>query len=450
MRNLQKLLSGSRVARLVAVRRVTQLNQGRYTAGIDGKIYPKDTDKERLVEELRTVDWNNYTCPPVRRVYIPKPGKKEKRPLGIPTMKDRVLQMIVKMALEPEWEARFEQNSFGFRPGRRTMDAICKIHQTITLRKGAISSAWILDADIAKCFDTIDHDALLRRIPVFTSILRRWLKAGAIEFGRLYKTTRGTPQGGVISPLLANIALDGMDRLFGAINSKGKYACPSTRTRENKGVMVVRYADDFVVTAPSKEVILEHVIPKLREFLRERGLALNGAKTRIVHRDTGFDFLGFHVQQCNGKYKKICTVTPSKDRVKYFLDKVKDRLGRNKQATHADIIDKLNPLTKGWAMYYRHCHAWRTFTYVDYRIWWMLWRWCRRRHPGKSLAWIKENYFPQVGRVRWAFADKPGHTLFRSSTVRCGMRKYTMVRGTASPFDPTLQEYWVNRHGNKL
>jgi len=449
VRNLQKLLAGSRDAGLLAVRRVTQINKGKNTAGIDGKTYNKDEEKEQLVAEILDVDFNTYKCKPVARRYIPKPGKDEKRPLGIPVMMDRALQMVVKMALEPEWEAKFEQNSYGFRPGRRCMDAIHVIHGTIAMMKGATRSAWILDADIAKCFDMIDHEVLLNRIPTFTHIIRGWLKAGVIEFGQFSKTVRGTPQGGVISPLLANIALDGMDSLFGAINSKGNYNKPSKRRGNNKGIIVIRYADDFVIIAPSRDILVNYVIPRLREFLKERGLALSGAKTRIVHREDGFDFLGFHIRQFVGKYSKICAVRPSKENLHRLLEGIKGILMENKQATQADVINMLNLKIRGWAYYFRYCHAKQMFVYVDYRIFRMLWWWARRRHKNenKSTGWVKDKYFPKVGSRKWTFADKPDHALFYAATMRCDMRSYVKVKGDASPFDPSLNEYWLKRHG---
>jgi len=284
---------------------------------------------------------------------------------------------------------------------------------------------------------------------VFTSVIRRWLKAGVIEFGQFYKTRKGTPQGGVISPLLANIALDGMDRLFGAINRNGGYSHPSRRRGKNKGIVMVRYADDFVIIAPSREILVEYVIPRLREFLQERGLVLNGAKTRIVHREEGFNFLGFHVQQFVGKYAKICTVTPTKENVKRLLGEVKDILMTHKQATQADIIDMINPKIRGWTYYYRYINAKGAFVHIDYHIFRMLWWWSRRRHnsEGKNTGWVKDKYFPRIGGRKWTFADKPDHALFYASAMQGDMRSYTKVRGDASPYDQSLEEYWRKRHG---
>ncbi|NMC08379.1 MAG: group II intron reverse transcriptase/maturase [Candidatus Lokiarchaeota archaeon] len=447
VKKLQKLLSGSREAILLSIRRVTQINRGRFTSGVDGKVYRTNEEREMLACEILNTKLKVYRCAPVRRVRIPKPGKMEKRPLGIPTIRDRVFQMIVKLALEPEWEAKFERNSYGFRPGRRCMDAVTQIRINIVDRKGYTSSSWILDADISKCFDSIDHEALLQKIPVFTSIIRQWLKAGVVEFGQYYMTKAGTPQGGIISPLLANIALDGMERLFGSIRSSGKYAVPSQRRGNDKGIGVIRYADDFVITAPTRERIVNYVIPKIRDFLGSVGLTLSGAKTRIVHRDEGLDFLGFTIREFVGKRVRACLVQPSKVRIAYHLNRVKSLLDENKQATQAEIIDMLNPILRGWASYYKYANSKKVFSYVDYRMWVMLWQWCRRRHEreGKGARWIVSKYFRRVRTRYWTFADAPEHALFYAGDMKLSMFRYVKVKGEASPFDPELNEYWFKR-----
>jgi RNA-directed DNA polymerase len=356
VKNLQKLLVRSHSARLLAVRRVTQENKGKYTPGIDGQIYATSKLRVELVEDVRQTNIFNYKCKPLRRVYIPK-SSGDKRPLGIPTVKDRVMQMLVKLVLEPEWEARFEPHSYGFRPGRRCMDAIRQIWISIKIHGTQKRSAWVLDADISGCFDNINHDALLKRIPVFRETVRRWLKSGIIEFGKYFQTKSGTPQGGIISPLLANIALDGMERLFGAENPKGNYSAPSDRKGDNKGLSLIRYADDFVVTAPSRERIVEHVLPKLRYFLKERGMELNEAKTKIMHRDDGFDFLGFTIRQYHSKARRVCLAKPSKKAVKQHLEHIKTVISKNKQMKADELISKLNPIIRGWANYYCYSSA---------------------------------------------------------------------------------------------
>ncbi|TFG23160.1 MAG: group II intron reverse transcriptase/maturase [Promethearchaeota archaeon] len=444
-RNLQKLLVGSHFARLLAVKRVTQENRGKYTPGIDGQIYPTSRARAELVEDVRQTNIFNYKCKPLRRVYIPKRSG-DKRPLGIPTIKDRVMQMLVKMVLEPEWEAKFEPHSYGFRPGRRCMDAIWQIWATIKIQGTQKRSAWILDADISGCFDNIDHEALLKKVPVFRETIRKWLKTGIIELGKYYRTKSGTPQGGIISPLLANIALDGMERLFGAENSKGNYTCPSNRYGENKGLSLIRYADDFVVIAPSREKIVRYVLPKLRAFLKERGMELNEVKTKIVHRDEGFNFLGFHIRQYHGRAKRVCLAKPSKKSIKRHLEHIKTVISNNKQIKADELVSELNPVIRGWANYYRFSTAKETFNYIDYRIWNMLWRWCLRRHPDKMNKWVRRRYFMNIGKRKWIFGERRDNLLLFSRSFRAGVR-YTPVKGYNSPYDATLHEYWEKRYG---
>jgi RNA-directed DNA polymerase len=243
VKNLQKLMVRSMSAKLKAIRQVTQENSGKQTPGIDGVVC--DTPQKRLALLQDGLSLKGYCPKPVKRCYIPKSSGGQ-RPLGIPTQKDRVRQALVKLALEPEWESRFEANSYGFRPGRCTMDAITALH-TCMNRQGA--SQWVLDADIKGCFDNIAHAALLKRLPVFTTTIRRWLKAGVVELGHYTDTDAGTPQGGVASPLLANIALDGMERLFDGEDTKGNPQRPSWKTGQNKGISLIRYADGTPVQA---------------------------------------------------------------------------------------------------------------------------------------------------------------------------------------------------------
>ena len=445
VKNLQKLLVRSQSARLLTVKRVTQENKGKYTPGIDGKIYASSNQRAELAEDVRQTNVFNYKCKPLRRVYIPK-SSGDKRPLGIPTVKDRVMQMLVKLALEPEWEARFESHSQGFRPGRRCMDAIWQIWQSIRILGTRKKSEWILDADISGCFDNINHDALLKRVPVFRETLGRWLKSGIIEFGKYFQTKSGTPQGGIISPLLANIALDGMERLFGAENSKGNYTCPSNRLGENRGLNLIRYADDFVVTARSREMIVDYVLPKLRGFLKERGMELNEAKTHIIHRDEGFDFLGFNIRQYHSRARSICLAKPSKKAIKRHLEHIKAVISENKQIKADELITKLNPIIRGWANYYVYSSAKETFNYIDYRIWKMLWQWCLRRHPRKGKRWIRQRYFMNTAGKKWIFGERKENLLLYSRSFRAGKR-YTPVKGFNSPYDASLHEYWNKRHG---
>lgn len=429
-KSLQKLLVRSMAAKLLAIRKVTQENDGKHTAGIDGVVC--DTPKSRLSLLKDGLSLKGYRPMPVRRVHIPKSGGKL-RPLGIPTVKDRVMQAIVKMALEPEWESRFEANSYGFRPGRSCHDAIEAIHTTISKPGG---SAWVLDADIAGCFDNISHEALLARLPVFTAVIRRWLKAGVVELGKLAPSEAGTPQGGIVSPLLMNVALDRLEREFGCERPDGTQIPPAKRKRRDRGVNLLRYADDFVVTAPSREILETHVIPKVAAFLARRGLRLSEAKTCIVHVDEGFDFLGFEVRRLGG----TLLTRPAKAKVIAHLRAIKAYLDVNKQAPVDKVIKKLGPVIRGWAYYYRHCAAKEAFSKASHRVWGMLWVWAKRRHSNKPSKWVRRRYFMDDGY--WTFTDGTAKLYRHNATP---INRFTKVIGRSSPMNPALRDYWAER-----
>ncbi len=432
VKNLQKLLVRSRSAKRLAVRRVTQQNAGRNTPGVDSVVCRTPESRMRLAAGLSLRD---HRPQPVRRVHIPKSDGRT-RPLGIPTIRERALQMLVKMALEPEWETRFETNSYGFRPGRCTMDAIVALHLTLA---PAGASAWLLDADISGCFDNIGHQPLLARLPVFTTTIRRWLKAGTVELGTWKPTITGVPQGGPLSPLLANVALNGMERLFGAEDERGRYVRPSLRRGSNHGISLVRYADDLVVTAPTREVLETYVVPKLAAFLAEQGLQLSEAKTRIVHIDEGFDFLGFTVRRFRG----VVLTRPQKEKVVQHLRTIHDYLRQHRQATPSQIIGDLGPVIRGWANYYRHGASKHVFHTADHHIQAKLWRWAERRHPTKTAAWIRSKYFDS----RWNFVD--GRTrLARHDEVP--ITRHSKVQGKRSPLNPGDQGYWALRRCRRL
>jgi len=389
VKNLQKLLVRATSNKLLAIRRTTQENQGKHPAGIDGMVY--DTPEARWKVFQEGLSLKGYKPKPVRRVYIPKDHGKQS-PLGIPTGRDRVRQAIGKAALAPEWEARFEATSYGFRPGRCTMDAIAAIHTTMSRKD---SSPWVLDADISGCFDHLDHSPLLATLPVFTATLHRWLTAGVVELGSLTPTDTGTPQGGVISPLLANVALDGMERLFDAEYADGRPKAPAFRRDHNKGIAVIRYADDVVITAPTREVLETYARPRLEKFLQERGLALSEAKTRIVHITEGFNFLGFHIRKF-GKRGTLLTV-PQKAKVLKHVRAIRSYLDAHQQTPAVTVIRALNPVRRGWANYYRHCAAKPVFQKVRHAQWPMLWGWAKRRHPKKGRRGVKARYFRSDG-----------------------------------------------------
>jgi RNA-directed DNA polymerase len=432
VKNLQKLLVRSTSAKRLAVRRITQQNAGRTTPGIDGVVCKTPESRTRLAAGLSL---RGYRPQPVRRVHIPKSDGRT-RPLGIPTIRDRALQMLVKMALEPEWETRFETNSYGFRPGRCTMDAIVALHLTLA---PAGASEWLLDADISGCFDNLGHQPLLARLPAFTTTIRRWLKAGTVELGTWKPTTAGAPQGAPLSPLLANVALDGMERLFGAEDERGRHVRPGLRRGSNHGISLIRYADDLVVTAPTREVLETYVGPKLSAFLGERGLRLSEAKTRIVHIDEGFDFLGFSVR----RYRGVVLTRPQKEKVVRHLRAIHDYLRQHRQATPSQIIGDLGPVIRGWANYYRHGASKHAFHTADHHVQAKLWRWAKRRHPTKTAAWIRSKYFDS----RWNFVD--GRTrLARHDEVP--VTRHSKVQGKRSPLNPEGHDYWALRRCRRL
>jgi RNA-directed DNA polymerase len=287
-------------------------------------------------------------------------------------------------------------------------------------------------------FDNIAHEPLLAEIPVFDTVVRRWLKAGVVELGHYTDTETGTPQGGVISPLLANIALNGMERLFGCETPDGQPIPPAKRKGRNKGISLVRYADDFVVTAPTRETLLEYVVPRLNQFLAERGLTLSEAKTRIVHVDEGFNFLGFTIR----RFGSTVLTQPQKEKVQRHLRSVKELLDANKQATEEQMVGILNPVIRGWANYYRHSAAKDTYDYLAHRYWQMLWQWAKRRHPNKPSKWVQQRYFRQVANRKWVFGTATATLLNPASTP---ITRYVKVSGRNSPYDPVLRPNWAER-----
>ncbi len=434
VRSLQKLLARATANKLLAIRRVTQENQGKRTPGIDGKVYLTSTARSALASKAFSL--KGYRPQPVRRVYIAKSDGQKSRPLGIPTIRDRVYQAIVKTALEPEWEARFEANSYGFRPGRCCMDAIVQLHGTLN-KQGC--SEWILDADISGCFDHISHGPLLTRIPVFKTTVRRWLKAGVVELGHYQDTIEGVPQGGVISPLLMNVALDGMERLFHSETRNGTPIPPGVRSGADRGVSLIRYADDFAALAPNREVLENHVRPKLEQFLAERGLALSEAKTRIVHIEEGFNFLGFTIR----RFKSKVLTKPQKEKVQAHIRRMKEMVVEYRSAPQETLINHLNPVIQGWCNFYQHGVSSRTYHRVRNQLSYMLWRWAKRRHPNKNNRWVAAKYWKAVGHRKWVFGNAE-KTLRDPADTK--ITRWVKVRGRSSPYDPALHDYWANRN----
>ena len=423
---LQRMLTRSRSARYLAVRRVTE-NQGKRTAGVDRVLWDTPDAKWKAANGLKR---HGYKPRPLRRVFIPKSNGKE-RPLGIPTMTDRAMQALYLLALAPIAETKGDPNSYGFRIERSTADAMGQLFVCLSKK---VSAQWILEADIQGCFDHINHDWMLAHVPMDKAILRKWLKAGVIHKGQLQATDAGTPQGGIISPTLANMALDGLETQL-------KQYLGVTRARKLK-INVVRYADDFVITGNSKEVLESEIRPWVEQFLAVRGLQLSPEKTHIVHTDQGFDFLGWNFRKYDGKL----LIKPSKKNVKAFYHKVKEVIDANKMAKQEYLIRLLNPILKGWALYHQPVVAKQAYSRMDNLLFYALWRWAKRRHPNKSLQWIGKKYFRTQGSRSWVFATtmleengtKKEVALY--SLASTPIERHRKVSGEYNPFDPSMEE----------
>ncbi len=471
VRRLQKTLAQSWSAKLIAVRRVTQENKGRATAGVDGIKSLTPPRRLALAKNLKL----DGKSSPTRRVWIPKPGKQEKRGLGIPTIEERAKQTLLKMALEPEWEARFESESYGFRPGRSCHDAIEAIRTCI-----AQKPKYVLDADICQCFDKINHSKLLEKLntfPIFERQIKAWLKAGVIDFSKwaerkgFQKTLEGVPQGGSISPLLTNIALHGMQQRIEKCfpNDQANRIRNSKRLfgKEVKAPRLIRYADDLVLICEELTVV-QQCQQIISEWIRELGLELKPEKTRLVHtleeydeQKPGFNFLGFSIRQYRvGKHhsgetskgKKLgfkTMIKPSQEKLQAHYRALDKYVGKNNSSSQAALISFLNPIIRGWSNYQSPWNSKETFSKLDHLLWRRLYRWGKRRHPNKGKKWVVRKYWRTIGNNNWVFAssrkEQNSYRLLLHSSFPAGLR-WTKVQGTRSPYDGD-SIYWSRRMG---
>jgi RNA-directed DNA polymerase len=438
MRSLQWILVHSYYARLLAIKRVTS-NKGKATPGVDGVVWRTSLKKEQAVKQLKR---RGYKAKPLRRVYIRKKSGKL-RPLGIPTMHDRSMQALYALSLAPVSETWADRNSYGFRYGRCCADA--HVQSYIALA-GRNCSQWVLEADIASCFDEISHQWLLDNIPVDKKVLSSWLQAGFCDKGVLYPTLRGTPQGGIISPLLMNMTLDGLEHA-----ARSSVPRRITGTTKSTGVNVIRYADDFIVTGKNKELLAERVLPAIKSFLAIRGLSVSAEKTKIVHIEQGFDFLGQHIRKYNGKF----LITPTQDAVHGLQASVKSILKAHSGGDVWSMIRRLNQTIQGWCNYHRHSCSSQAFNTFDTWLFWTIKRWLHRRHPNKGRHWLMKKYYRYVRNNRWTFfaakKDINGKYQYRDliKASRIHIIRHVKVRAEANPFDPEWFDYFKERKGKK-
>ncbi|MBA4697759.1 MAG: group II intron reverse transcriptase/maturase [Legionella sp.] len=424
---LQWLLTHSHSAKLLAVKKVTS-NTGSRTSGVDKVRWTTAKQQLNAVNQLAR---RAYKAQPLRRIYIPKSHGK-KRPLGIPVMRDRAMQALHLLALDPIAEITADINSYGFRPKRSCHDAISQCFLALARKT---SAQWILEADIKGCFDNINPIWLLNHIPTDKTVLGQWLQSGVIDKEIFYATRAGTPQGGIISPTVANMTLDGLESAVkNAVSSKDK-------------ICVVRYADDFIITAHSKELLERRVNPAIEQFLKERGLTLSEEKTKITHIDDGFDFLGFNLRKYNDKL----LIKPSRQSIKALLQELKKIIKCNRTAATSDLLYKLNPKLLGWCYYQRHVVSKATFSYIDTKLNEALIRWIRCRHPNKSAEWQTKKYFRGQGARNWIFSSKIANStgqwlnydLVKAATIP--IRRHLKIKAEATPYHSEYIEYFAQR-----
>lgn len=432
VKRLQYLMTNSFYAKALAVKRVIT-NRGKKTPGIDGELWKSNKEK---IDAVRNLDCQTYHAKPLKRVYIEKFGKKEKRPLGIPTMSDRAMQALQLLALEPVAETTADRISFGFRKYRSSEDAR-EYAFSVLSRKD--SPQWILEGDIKNCFDKISHQWMLENIPTNKRIMKEFMRCGYIEKGHLYPTIEGSPQGGVISPTYANMVLDGLEPMILDVYWRSRVKKTFSIKYNAHKVHVVRFADDFIVTASDKKT-LEEIKPMIEGFLRTRGLILSEEKTVITHINDGFDFLGWNFRKFKGKL----IIKPSHKSMSKITKKVSEIIKKNRTSTQQTLIQKLNEVIVGWANYHHSACAKKCFHTMDHRIWEMLWRWAKRRHPNKGKGWIVNKYWKTHKGRKWTFmSDKNILFLMMDMPI---VRKGQIALGKNPFLDREYFEYRAKKH----
>lgn len=444
VRKLQRLLLRSEANLLLSIRKVTQQNNGKRTSGVDGYTALHSGKRNELYRQLKRLSIFQHLPKPAKRTYIAKKNGKL-RPLGIPTIKDRVYQNMVKTALEPQWEARFDPASYGFRPKRSTHDAISNIFNKINTNS---KKKWIFEGDFKGCFDHLSHHWIRKQTYSFPgkTLIQRWLEAGYIDRHSFSETKEGTPQGGIISPLLANIALHGMEEELGVIYRKTYKSNESYAIHPKCKIAIVRYADDFVVLTETKQQA-QSIYEKIQPYLNKRGLELSIEKTKVTHIEEGFDFLGFSVRQYKTWKGNKLLIKPSKDSVKKAKEKIRNTFRIMRGQPIGELIKVLNPIIRGYGQYWRHVVSQKTYDKIGHYIFEKICKHLIRLHPKKSWKWIKKTYF-----------KKPHHGGKESWTPTCPLtniqllqmpwfkiKRHVMVLYKNSPDDPTLKEYWEKR-----
>ncbi len=437
VKTLQWILTHSFSAKLLAVRKVMQ-NKGSKTPGVDGIIIKQPEEKLALARNMKR---RGYQPSPLRRIYIPKAGNRKKlRPLSIPTIADRCFQALHSLALIPVSEVTADLNSYGFRPQRSCADAI---EQSFSVLAKRVSPQWILEGDIKGCFDHISHEWMSNNICLDKVMMNKWLKAGFIETHQLFPTTEGTPQGSIISPVMCNMALDGIADML------------KENFRQYKGIHFIRYADDFIVTGRSEELLANEIKPAITAFLKERGLELSQDKTKVTHITEGFDFLGQNVRKYPSQGKQKLLIKPSEKNVHTFMENIRKVIRKTRCSTQAELIRQLNPKIRGWANYHRSAVAKKIFNRIDNEIWRLTLQWAKRRHPKKNMAWILHKYYKRIKGVQYRFSgpeiQKDGTIKERTllKMVYTPIRRHIKIRQPAHPYEAKYDEYFEKRTTEK-